>query len=58
MLDGMKQLAKDCPVEVEGGTGASWGAAKQSAATQDYSSITPEGAIFEMSRIPVPGTVA
>jgi DNA polymerase-1 len=28
MLDGMKQLAKDCPVEVEGGIGATWGSAK------------------------------
>ena len=28
MLDGMKQLAKDCPVEVEGGIGRTWGAAK------------------------------
>jgi DNA polymerase I-like protein with 3'-5' exonuclease and polymerase domains len=28
MLDGMKQLAKDCPVEVEGGVGTTWGAAK------------------------------
>ena len=28
MLDGMKQLAKDCPVEVEGGIGATWGFAK------------------------------
>ena len=25
MLDGMKQLAKDCPVEVEGGIGKTWG---------------------------------
>ena len=28
MLDGMKQLAKDCPVEVEGGIGKTWGTAK------------------------------
>jgi DNA polymerase I len=28
MLDGMKQLAKDCPVEVEGGIGKTWGSAK------------------------------
>ena len=28
MLDGMKQFAKDCPVEVEGGIGATWGFAK------------------------------
>lgn len=28
MLDGMKQLAKDCPVDVEGGIGATWGSAK------------------------------
>ena len=28
MLDGMKQLAKDCPVEVEGGVGKTWGSAK------------------------------
>ena len=28
MLDCMKQLAKDCPVEVEGGIGKTWGSAK------------------------------
>ena len=28
MLDGMKQLAKDCPVEVEGAIGKTWGSAK------------------------------
>ena len=28
MLDGMKQLAKDRPVEVEGGIGKTWGSAK------------------------------
>ena len=28
MLDGMKQLTKDCPVEVEGGVGTTWGSAK------------------------------
>ena len=28
MLDGMKQLAKDCPVGVEGGVGKTWGSAK------------------------------
>lgn len=28
MLDGIGKVAKDCPAEVEGGTGASWGAAK------------------------------
>ena len=28
ILDDMKQLAKDCPVEVEGGVGATWGSAK------------------------------
>jgi DNA polymerase I-like protein with 3'-5' exonuclease and polymerase domains len=28
MLDGMKQLAKDCPVAVEGGIGKRWGSAK------------------------------
>lgn len=28
MLDGMKHLAKDCPVEVEGGIGRTWGSAK------------------------------
>jgi DNA polymerase I-like protein with 3'-5' exonuclease and polymerase domains len=28
MLDGISKVAKDCPAEVEGGTGASWGAAK------------------------------
>jgi len=28
MLDGMKQLAKDCPVAVEGGIGKTWGSAK------------------------------
>ena len=28
MLDGMKQLAKDCPVEVEGVIGKTWGSAK------------------------------
>ena len=28
MIDGMKQLAKDYPVEVEGGIGRTWGAAK------------------------------
>ena len=28
MLDGIGRVAKECPAEVEGGTGASWGAAK------------------------------
>jgi DNA polymerase I-like protein with 3'-5' exonuclease and polymerase domains len=28
MSEGMAEIAKDCPIEVEGGTGASWGAAK------------------------------
>jgi len=28
MLDGMKQLAKDCPVEVEGVIGKTWGSTK------------------------------
>ena len=28
MLHGMKQLAKECPVEVEGGVGKTWGSAK------------------------------
>jgi len=28
MLDGMKQLAKGCPVAVEGGIGKRWGSAK------------------------------
>ena len=28
MLDAMKQLAKDCPVEVEGAIGKTWGSAK------------------------------
>ena len=28
MIEGMAEIAKDCPIEVEGGTGASWGVAK------------------------------
>ena len=28
MLDGMKQLAKDCAAEVEGGISKRWGSAK------------------------------
>jgi DNA polymerase-1 len=28
MLDGMKQLARDCPIEVDGGISRTWGAAK------------------------------
>ena len=28
ILDGMKRLAKDRPVEVEGGIGRTWGGAK------------------------------
>jgi hypothetical protein len=28
MIEGMAEIAKDCPIEDEGGTGASWGAAK------------------------------
>jgi DNA polymerase-1 len=28
MIEGMAEIAKDCPIEVEGGTGESWGAAK------------------------------
>jgi hypothetical protein len=28
MIDGLQQLATDCPIEVEGGIGQTWGAAK------------------------------
>jgi DNA polymerase-1 len=28
MLDGIGKVAKDCPVEVEGGVGKTWGTAK------------------------------
>jgi hypothetical protein len=28
MIEGMAEIAKDCPVEVEGGIGKTWGSAK------------------------------